>query len=182
MNLTLIVGDMFKGRYLHRIDNKGRVNLPFKMRQEAGRGLMYSEFTVTKGMNGCLALFPTSTFDELEEKFDISKLSEEEGIMLAREFFSYSHEVNLDSQGRIKLPPLLIEEANLNGDVLVLGVGRWLEFWNPEVYKKFIETTKTPYENRAKIIFGSFLTKKKPTESEENESAKKEDIPHPCDD
>ncbi|MBN2541477.1 cell division/cell wall cluster transcriptional repressor MraZ [bacterium] len=168
---------MFKGRYLHRIDNKGRVNLPFKMRQEAGRGVIFNDFVVTKGMNGCLALFPVKTFDELEKNFDASELPDDARIYLAREFFSYSHEFSLDSQGRIKLPSLLIEDAQLNGDVLVLGVGHWIEFWNPDVYNEFIEKSKVKYENLAKVIFGSLLKKNKPNDSENNGPNNEENIP-----
>ncbi|MBN1755793.1 hypothetical protein JW877_06220 [bacterium] len=167
---------MFIGRSQHKIDDKGRTNIPVKMRV-ADKGLMYSDFIITKGMNGCLALFPEYNFEKFIENFDPTPLSEEEEVYFNREFFSYAHSVSVDGQGRVKIPPLLLSEANLDTDVLILGANYWIEFWNPEDYARFKDTLTVPYEQVAKYLFASFKRKKKEPQNRQEENENSGDLP-----
>ena len=106
---------MFMGEYNHTVDPKGRLIIPAKFREQLG-----DEFVVTKGLDGCLFVYTKEEWHNIEEKF--------RGISMTA--------LELDKQGRILLPPVLREYADLQKDVVLVGVlsrveiwdkGRWLE-------------------------------------------------------
>ena len=147
---------MFVGRYKHRMDSKGRLALPIKMR-EAGKGATYSEFVITKGIGGCIAIFPVDKFEKFIDGFDPEALSPEQGLGFYREFASWAHSVQVDNQGRINLPQMLIDEVGLGEEVLVLGVVDWIEIWNPLKYSEHLDSSKTNYDDGAKQFFSSLI-------------------------
>ncbi|MCD6532311.1 division/cell wall cluster transcriptional repressor MraZ [bacterium] len=147
---------MFTGRYQHKLDAKGRIALPAKMR-EAGKGIAYSEFVVTKGLGGCLAVFPTEKFEEFVNNFDPEDLEVEQTLNFYREFVSWAHFVPVDGQGRINIPAELLEYAGIKKDVLILGIVDWIELWDPERYKQNLEKSKVDYDKGARVFFSSAI-------------------------
>ncbi|MCD6123781.1 cell division/cell wall cluster transcriptional repressor MraZ [bacterium] len=147
---------MFYGKYRHKIDSKGRVALPARLRT-AGKGLGYTEFVLTRGIGGCIALFPANKFEEFINNFDASELSFEESLAFYREFASWAHFVAIDNQGRILLPSVLKEEAGIKDDVLILGVVDWIEIWNPDRYSAYTKSQKVDYDSGAMKFFGSLI-------------------------
>lgn len=161
---------MFTGRYIHRIDSKGRLALPIRMR-EAGRGTSYSEFVVTKGIGGCIAIFPVDEFERFLESFDPDDLSPEQGLNFYREVASWAHNVNVDSQGRINLPQMLIDAVHLSEEVLILGVVDWIEIWNPDKYYEHLEKSNTNYDQGAMRFFSSLIRGRRKKKDENQEAS-----------
>lgn len=158
---------MFTGRYKHHVDSKGRLALPARMR-EAGKGLGFTQFVVTKGIGGCIAVFPVNKFEEFINEFDPSELSAEQGLNFYREFSSWAHYVTVDSQGRINLPQILIEEAGITDEMLVLGVVDWMELWNPSSYYKHLEESKVNYDEGAMLFFNSAIRGRRKKQDEQS--------------
>jgi MraZ protein len=151
---------MFAGRYIHKIDNKGRLALPTRLR-DAGKGTTYSQFVVTKGIGGCISVFTIEKFENFLNEFDASNLSEEQGLNFYREFASWAHYLDVDAQGRINLPQILMDEVGLTEEVLVLGVVDWIEIWNGEKYAQHLEKSNTNYDEAAMRFFSSAMRGKR---------------------
>ena len=121
---------MFMGTYEHGLDAKGRVIIPAKLREDLGES-----FVVTLGLDGCLFAYPMNEWEGFIEK--LKELpGTKEARMLQRHFLANAAPCELDKQGRILLPPVLREYADLQKDVVLVGVlsrveiwdkGRWLE-------------------------------------------------------
>ncbi len=116
----------FVGRYEHTLDIKGRVILPAKFRAHFERGGYLAQHS-----EGCLALWTPGEFDRqmsvMQERSETGRTDRNR----ARVWASSSHEVEIDRQGRMPIPSLLRGFANLETDVLVLGVIDRIELWNP---------------------------------------------------
>lgn len=121
---------MFMGRYNHTIDPKGRLSIPSKFREVLG-----DEFVVSKGMDGCLFVYANDDWKAFEEKLTSLPLINKEARQFARFFLAGAAQVEVDKQGRILLPASLRSFANLDKDVVLVGVGSRIEIWDKEKYE-----------------------------------------------
>lgn len=122
---------MFIGEYSHVIDAKGRMFMPAKFRDELGE-----RFIVTIGLDRCLFVFPTETFQIYKEKLDAISLANKDARNFTRFFFAGAGECELDKQGRIMLPQKLRTYAGLEKEVTVVGVSGRIELWNTDDWEK----------------------------------------------
>ena len=116
---------MFMGEYNHTIDAKGRLIVPSKFREQLGDG-----FVVTKGLDGCLFVYPNEEWATIEEKFKSIPLTTKDAMKFSRFFFAGAASCELDKQGRILLPHSLREYAGLQKDVVLAGVLGRIEIWD----------------------------------------------------
>ncbi len=121
---------MFMSEYNHTIDAKGRLIIPSKFREVLG-----DEFVVSKGMDGCLFVYANEDWHAFEQKLTSLPLINKEARKFARFFLAGAAQVELDKQGRILLPASLREFAELEKDVVLVGVGSRIEIWNKEKYE-----------------------------------------------
>lgn len=112
-----------KGEFRHSIDAKGRLFLPAKLRSELGE-----RFTVTRGLDKCLAIYPEAEWNVLEERIRALPMSKARDLQ--RFFFSSAFDAELDSQGRILLPAGLRKYAGLTKEVVITGVSGRAEIWD----------------------------------------------------
>lgn len=129
------------GEYLHTIDSKGRIILPVKFREELGE-----TFIATKGLDNCLFVYGKDEWTLLENKLKQLPLAKPEARAFVRFFFSGAAELECDKQGRVLLPNNLREHAELDKDVVVIGVSNRIEVWSKdkwEDYNKQISPTVT---------------------------------------
>ena len=118
---------MFMGEYNHTIDAKGRVIVPSKFRETLGE-----EFVVTKGLDGCLFVYDNSEWAAFEEKLKSLPITNKDARAFVRFFLAGAASVEVDKQGRILLPGSLREFADLQKDVVLIGVGSRIEIWSRE--------------------------------------------------
>lgn len=121
---------MFMGQYEHSIDTKGRVIIPAKYREELGEN-----FVVTRGLDGCLFLYPQTEWQNFVEKLQ-GLPSNQNTRKMQRQFLSKAMEVVLDKQGRILVPSLLREIAALDKEVVFVGMMNRVEVWDKERLKQ----------------------------------------------
>lgn len=124
---------MFMGEYNHTVDAKGRLIVPSKFRDQLG-----SEFVVTKGLDGCLFVYPMNEWHDIEEKFRSLSGAGKDARKFSRFFFAGAASVELDKQGRMLLPPVLREYAGLQKDVVLAGVLNRVEIWDKD---RWLENT-----------------------------------------
>ena len=115
---------MFMGQYEHSIDAKGRIIIPVKYREDLGES-----FVVTRGLDGCLFLYPAQEWQSFVEK--LKELpSNQNTRKIQRQFLSKAMEVSLDKQGRILIPAILREVAALEKEVVFVGMMNRIEVWD----------------------------------------------------
>ena len=116
---------MFMGEYNHSIDPKGRLIIPSKFREILG-----DEFVVTKGLDGCLFVFPNDEWQAFEEKLRTLPMANKNARKFSRFFMAGATTCELDKQGRILLPSTLREFADLEKDVVLAGLLNRIEIWS----------------------------------------------------
>ena len=121
---------MFMSQYNHTMDAKGRLSIPSKFREQLG-----DEFVITKGMDGCLFVFDNKNWAEFEEKLSALPMGKLETRQYTRFFLAGATQVEVDKQGRILLPAHLREFAELDKDVVLVGVGSRIEIWNKDKWE-----------------------------------------------
>lgn len=118
---------MFMGEYNHSIDAKGRLIIPVKFRQELGK-----QFVVTKGLDGCLFVYPRSEWENIENKLSEIPLTTKDARKFLRFFFAAAAVCEMDRQGRILIPVALRNYAGLEKDAVLAGVFNRIEIWSKE--------------------------------------------------
>ena len=120
---------MLMGEYNHTLDAKGRIIIPAKLRDQLG-----DSFVVSKGLDGCLFVFPPAEWEKLANQLQALPLTNTDARKFSRYFLAGASEVEVDKQGRALLPANLREEAGLEKDVVLCGVGSRVEIWAKEVW------------------------------------------------
>lgn len=123
---------MLLGEFNHNLDEKGRVSVPAKFRDDLG-----STFIVTKGLDNCLFVYSKEEWSKFEEKLKTLPLTNINARNFVRFFFSGATECEIDKQGRINIPQHLREYANLSKDVAFVGVATRAEIWNRESWQTY---------------------------------------------
>lgn len=123
---------MLIGEYEHSLDVKGRLIMPAKLREDMGE-----KFIVTKGLDGCLFGFSQKEWANFEEKLKTLPLTNKNARDFVRFFLSGATECEIDKQGRFLIAGNLREYANMEKDVVIIGVGTRLEIWNREKWKAY---------------------------------------------
>lgn len=118
---------MFMGEYNHTIDVKGRLIIPSKFRE-----ILKDEFVVTKGLDGCLFVYDNEEWNKFEEKLKSLPLTNKDARKFVRFFLAGAAGVEVDKQGRILVPSVLREFAELNKEVVLVGVASRIEIWSKE--------------------------------------------------
>ena len=115
------------GEYNHTIDAKGRLIIPSKYRETLG-----NEFVVTKGLDGCLFVYDNAEWAAFEEKLKSLPLTNKDARRFVRFFLAGATLAEVDKQGRILVPGTLREFAELEKEVVLVGVGSRVEIWSKE--------------------------------------------------
>ncbi len=118
---------MYIGEFFPSLDEKGRVSMPVKHREELGE-----QFIVTKGLDGCLSAYSMERWTEMSEK--IAALPQAKARDLKRFMFSSASLVNPDKQGRILLTASLREYSGITKDLAVIGASDHVELWDRETW------------------------------------------------
>ncbi len=125
---------MFIGQFLHTMDPKGRVSIPVEFRMEFQRHGEMPPILIT--IEDHLALYPNEEWRKLADKVLSSPLLSPEVTDLEDYLFPGAHACPIDKQGRIAIPPVSREEAQLEREVVIAGSGKRVTIWNAERYQK----------------------------------------------
>lgn len=120
---------MFNGEYNHTIDPKGRLIIPSKFREGLG-----DQFKITRGLDGCLFLFPMNEWHSYEEKLKNLPLADKNARKFSRFFTAGATTCEVDKQGRVLIPSTLREFAKIEKEVIFAGLLNRIELWSKEQY------------------------------------------------
>jgi MraZ protein len=138
------------------MDDKGRFALPARLRHvkgPSGKALLSGNLILTKGLEGCLSLYPESEWAEIQNRLSTLNFTQRDFRYFSRRFYSSASAVSPDRSGRILIPANLVQEAALGRELLVIGVNRSVEIWNPERYRYYLEQYTGSYEEVAERLF-----------------------------
>ena len=137
----------FIGKYSYMVDHKGRIFVPAKFRKILSPD-DEETFIITRGFDKSLVVYPRTGWKEFEEKLKELPYFKQNIRQVVRYFTANAEESVLDSQGRIKVPPHLLDFAEIKKDVIVIGALDKIEIWNPELYRKMEEETEQSIEDK----------------------------------
>ena len=139
---------MLLGEYEHTLDEKNRLTLPARFRQEFKDGIV-----VTRGMDGCLYAYTRGDWQRLvEERLRSLDTLTREARLVQRFFFSGAVESELDKQGRLMVPSALSESAGLQREVVVAGVYDHLEIWDRAAWRDHLKEVEGSAESVAERL------------------------------
>lgn len=124
----------FTSEFECKLDTKGRLVLPAKIKANLPE-VSSNELVLRKGFESNLTLYPMVEYKKLHHR--ISSLSEfnPEQRRLKRMFFKSIAQVELDSAGRILIPKAMLTHASIEKEALLIGMGNYVEIWNPQVFE-----------------------------------------------
>jgi len=138
----------FKGSYIYAVDEKGRLNLPSKLRKYVSPECNET-FVITRGFEQCLWVYPLDEWNKLEEKLRVLSSYDPEHRIFIRTLLELAVECQLDGQARISIPQELREYASIKGEVRILGMLDKIELWEPKIYDGYKKALPESYENIA---------------------------------
>ena len=124
---------------------KGRVSIPSKFRDDLG-----GSFVLSRGLDDCLYMHSAAEWDNF--KAEIDGMHGKEGRIVKRFFYSGATECEIDSQGRVVVPPLFREFAGLSKEVVIVGVSTHAELWDKEKWEKYKDNSSFEGEQIANIM------------------------------
>ncbi|HJH13280.1 cell division/cell wall cluster transcriptional repressor MraZ [Brevibacterium sp. HMSC08F02] len=143
---------MFLGTHFQRLDDKGRLLLPAKFREELAGGLV-----ITRGQERCLTLFSTREFETVHEQLRAAPMTSKDARDYLRVFLSGASAEQPDKQGRFTIPQILRRYASLDRDVAVIGMGNRAEIWDSALWEEYLADTEQGFADRTdEVIPGVF--------------------------
>ena len=143
---------MFLGTHSPRLDDKGRLILPAKYREELARGLV-----LTKGQDGCLYVFPVGEFQRITDALRTAPVTAKAVRDYSRVLFASASDEELDRQGRITIPPGLREYAHLDRDCVVIGANTRLEIWEASAWASYLEQQEPAFSAASEEVLPGVL-------------------------
>ena len=143
---------MLLGQHSPKLDEKGRVILPAKFREELQGGLV-----ITRGQDRCLFVFSAAEFALVNDKIRQAPVTNAEARNYLRIFLSGASDEQPDKQGRVTIPATLRQYAGLDKDLVVIGVGSRAEIWNASAWNEYLKRQESQFAEVAQeVIPGLF--------------------------
>ncbi|WP_204039975.1 division/cell wall cluster transcriptional repressor MraZ [Acrocarpospora phusangensis] len=143
---------MFLGTHQPRLDDKGRLFLPAKYREELAEGLV-----ITKGQERCLYVFPVEEFQRLTEALRTAPVTAKAVRDYSRVFFASASDETPDKQGRITIPPSLRLYAGLERDCVVIGANTRLEIWDAQAWETYLAEQEPAFADLSEEVLPGIL-------------------------
>ena len=139
---------MFLGTHEPRLDEKGRLILPAKFREELSAGLV-----ITKGQERCLYVFPSAEFATITETLRQAPVTSKNARDYMRVMFAGAHDEIPDRQGRVTIPAGLRTYAGLEKDCVVIGANTRVEIWDNAAWNSYLTDREKGFAEVSEEIF-----------------------------
>ena len=143
---------MFLGTHTPRLDEKGRLFLPAKYREELAGGLV-----ITKGQERCLYVFPTAEFERIAEALRTAPTTAKAVRDSSRVFFASASDGAPDRQGRVTIPQPLRDYAALQRDCVVIGANTRLEIWDAAAWETYLQEQEDAFSDASEEVLPGVL-------------------------
>ena len=144
---------MLMGEYHHTIDDKGRLILPAKFRDDLG-----DSFVITRGLETCLFVYPMKEWEKITKRLNTLPFTKKNARSFSRFILSGATVTEFDRQGRINITSPLISYADIKKECVIIGVGDRLEVWASEKWNEFYDNNKDAMSEIAEDLFDSNWT------------------------
>lgn len=141
---------MFMGEYHHNLDDKNRLILPSKFRDD-----LKTSFVITRGLESCLFVYSKEEWEKIMLKLSRLSFTKAATREFNRFFLSGAVTVEFDKQGRMNIPDVLKDYAHLTKECTVIGVGDRLEIWDSSQWNDFLTTKSSSMSSIAESLFDS---------------------------
>ena len=138
---------MFFGTHTPRLDDKGRLILPAKFRDELLEGLV-----ITRGQDRCLYVWPQAEFAALTEQMRRAPVTNKRARDFMRMLFAGASDEKPDKQGRITIPPMLREYAGLTRDCVVIGAMNRVEIWDSQLWTDYSDEQESAFSELSEEV------------------------------
>ena len=138
---------MFMGEYHHNIDEKGRIVLPGKFREDR------TKIVVTRGLEKCLYLYTMEDWEKVVNKLNELPFTKKDARTFMRSFFAGASVCEFDKMGRINITSPLVSYANLEKECVVIGVNDRIEIWDKDLFESFMDDNSSKLEEIAENLF-----------------------------
>ena len=142
------VNMLLMGEFHHTIDEKKRLIIPAKFRNELG-----DTFVITRGIEKCLYVYSLNEFESIANKLKEIPFTKKDARSFTRFFLSGATTVEFDKQGRITIPTPLTDYASISKDCVVVGTGDRLEVWDSTSWNDVYLSTKDNMSDIAETLF-----------------------------
>jgi len=143
---------MFLGTYSPKLDEKGRIILPAKFRDELASGVV-----ITRGQERCLYVFSQREFETIHESIRQASITNKQNRDFLRLFLSGANQETPDKQHRVTLPAMLRSYAGLDRELTVIGAGNRAEIWDTEAWNTYYDSAESDFiNNTEEVIPGLF--------------------------
>lgn len=139
---------MFFGTYTPRLDDKGRLFLPAKFRDELSEGLV-----VTRGQERCLNVWSMQDFSTFTDRLKDTPITSKASRDYVRMLFAGASDETPDKQGRITVPPMLREYASLAKDCVVIGAMNRIEIWDATAWQTYSDSQEQAFADLSEEVF-----------------------------
>ncbi len=139
---------MLMGEFHHNIDEKRRIIMPSKLREELGNTII-----ITRGLEECLFIYSKEEWSQIVTKLKTLPFTKKDARSFTRVFLSGATETEFDKQGRIKLPLPLTEYATLLKECVIIGVNDRVEIWSKDNWNAFMNKSKEELSDLADHLF-----------------------------
>lgn len=139
---------MFLGTYEPRLDDKGRLILPAKFRDQLAPGVV-----ITRGQERCLYAFPRAEFEQIHLQLRQAPLTSKQARDYTRVLLSGASDEIPDKQGRVTIPAALRRYAGLEREVAVIGSGSKVEIWDLQAWESYLNQTEDFYSDLTEEVF-----------------------------
>ncbi|REJ65307.1 MAG: division/cell wall cluster transcriptional repressor MraZ [Planctomycetota bacterium] len=148
---------LLTGTFHRSIDEKQRIALPKSVRDAVAAGASSLVFYLTPGTDGSICLYAEDSFEKLATR--LAEASPVSGDVRAfgRLFYANARRVELDRQGRLRVPQELVDLASLGGEIVLVGVGDHLELWEATRWRTYLEAQQNQYDQLAESAFGESI-------------------------
>ena len=140
---------MFFGHYEHSLDEKGRLLLPKKIKEELKES---SPLYVLKGFEGCLSVYRQDEFLKLCQECEKISFNKKNSRSYLRAVLSSVIELPIDKVNRIQLPKDVLSRYQISKNVIIIGVGDHFEIWDSDSYTKYEEEVNKSFETIAENL------------------------------
>jgi len=140
---------MITGEYQNSLDDKGRLLIPARIRNSVTGNVLI----ITRGVDRCLWLFPPEEWARISSSLmDSSSIFKSKTRLMQRRIVAPAQEVEIDKAGRINIPPTLRESAGLSKETIILGIEKYMEIWDEEVYNAYLSDSEAEFMEAAEEL------------------------------
>jgi MraZ protein len=143
---------LFLGTHQPRLDDKGRLFLPARFRDDLAAGLV-----ITRGQERCLYVFPATEFSRLYEQMRVAPVTSKVARDYLRVFLSGASQETPDKQGRVTVPQPLRDYAGLTKDCVVIGAGSRLEVWDARAWDTYLAANETAFADQSEEVLPGLI-------------------------